>query len=117
MSDTNTYGGLPERLHFLIFAVAMLFSLIAAASPAGAQPTEDRDPQATVASLLAEQAAGSLTCAAIARDAADRAASAERSGLRVFLSMNPHLADDARGLDEVRRQGRILPLHCVPVAL
>jgi amidase len=115
--DKKPHDGLPEQSHFPTVAGAVLFSLIALASPAGAQRTEDRDPGPTVASVLAEQAAGSLTCAGIAREAAERAASAERSGFRVFLSMNPHLADDARNLDEDRRHGRILPLHCVPIAL
>ena len=105
MPDKSAHDALTERLHFPTVAGAMLFSLIALASPAAAQRTEDRDPGPTVASLLAEQAAGSLTCAGIAREAAGRAASAERSRLRVFLSMNPHLVDDARSLDEVAGRG------------
>jgi len=71
---------------------------------------------ASVSELLAEQAAGRLTCTAIAQHASARIA-AINPRLNAFITVNPKLEDQAKALEEERQRGSLRPLHCIPVAI
>jgi amidase len=71
---------------------------------------------ASVSELLAEQAAGRLTCTAIAQHVSARIA-AINPRLNAFITVNPKLEEQAKALEEERQRGALLPLHCIPVAV
>jgi amidase len=71
---------------------------------------------ASVSELLSEQAAGRLTCTAIAQHVSARIA-AINPRLKAFITVNPKLEDQAKTLEEERQRGSLRPLHCIPVAI
>jgi Amidase len=75
------------------------------------------DPtHASIHELLSSQARGELTCRDIAASVLARI-SALDARLRVFITVNPRLMDDAQRLDAERATGALRPLHCIPVAV
>lgn len=75
------------------------------------------DPtQASIRELLSSQARGELTCHDIAASVLARI-NALDARLRVFITVNPRLMDDAQRLDAERGSGALRPLHCIPVAV
>ena len=75
------------------------------------------DPtQASIRELLSSQARGELTCHDIAASVLARI-NALDARLRVFITVNPRLMDDAQRLDAERGSGALRPLHCLPVAV
>jgi amidase len=71
---------------------------------------------ASVSELLAEQAAGRLTCTEIAQHVSARIA-AVNPLLKAFITVNPKLEEQAKALEEERKRGVLRPLHCIPVAI
>jgi len=75
------------------------------------------DPtQASIRELLSSQARGELTCHDIAASVLARI-NALDARLRVFITVNPRLMDDAQRLDAERGNGALRSLHCIPVAV
>jgi len=70
----------------------------------------------SIADALDAQAAGHLSCVDIARASRD-AIARQDAVLKAFLAVNPNLIEDAARLDQLRQDGTVLPLHCVPVAV
>jgi hypothetical protein len=71
------------------------------------------DPtQASIRELLSAQARGELTCHDIAASVLARI-NALDAQLRVFITVNPRLMDDAERLDAERGSGASRPLHCM----
>jgi amidase len=85
-----------------------------AISPTSGQPMNLNS--ASVSELLAEQAAGRLTCTEIAQHVSARIA-AINPRLNAFITVNPKLEEQAKALEEERRRGALRPLHCIPVAI
>lgn len=70
----------------------------------------------SVSGLIEAQASGQMSCAEIAQAALSRIHELDPQ-LKVFITVNPHLIEEAAALDERRRAGAALSLQCVPVAL
>jgi amidase len=75
------------------------------------------DPtRAGIDELLSAQTRGSLTCLDIATAVLARIEAAD-ARLRVFITVNPRLMEEAARLDAERLTGALRPLHCVPIAI
>ena len=70
-----------------------------------------------ISDLLKRQAEDSLSCVQIASAVTARIGALDER-LKVFITVNPKLAETARALDAARVSGAPLgPLHCVPLAV
>jgi len=72
----------------------------------------------SIVALQADMAAGLVDCEGLVRAYLDRIETIDRSGptLRSVIALNPKALDDARRLDDERREGRVRgPLHGVPI--
>jgi amidase len=102
-------------------AAASLASVRAAAASApGAPIPDDRLPEATIAELQTEMAAGRLTSRRLVEFYTRRIASLDRAGPRLghVLEVNPEAVSIAASLDEERRtRGPRGPLHGIPVLI
>ncbi|WP_052097412.1 amidase [Achromobacter sp. RTa] len=85
--------------------------------PADAAAARAPGPGAmSIAQILQAQASGQLSCVDIALNMLNTIKLRD-SGLKALLSVNQNLIADAEKLDELRRAGTLLPLHCVPIAV
>ncbi len=97
-------------------AAALCAGMMAAAGIGTAAAQTVSVANASIAELLAAQASGALTCAAIASQV-DARIKRHDGDLKVFLTVNPDMATDAARLDAERQNGRMRPLHCIPIAI
>ncbi|MEK7946268.1 amidase [Pigmentiphaga sp. YJ18] len=87
------------------------------ALPACASPAPGLDVATlSIAEALDAQAAGRLSCVDIARASQDAIARQDPT-LKAFLAVDPNLLQEAAKLDRLRRDGTVLPLHCIPLAV
>ena len=93
--------------------VAALLTPPLMSSPANASAN---DPLMSISQTLQAQSNGSLTCVAIAQRSLAEIHRLDPT-LKAFITVNPSLLSDAEKLDELRRAGTVLPLHCVTVAV
>jgi len=103
-----------DRSHSQKIPYTAIVFVSLAISPTLGQPMNLNS--ASVSELLAEQAAGRLTCTAIAQHVSARIA-AINPRLNAFITVNPKLEEQAKALEEERRRGALRPLHCIPVAI
>jgi amidase len=82
----------------------------------GANALQPDPTHASIRELLFFQARGVLTCHDIAASVLARIDALD-ARLRVFITVNPRLLDDAQRLDAERERGALRPLHCIPVAV
>jgi amidase len=99
---------------------ALAFCLLIAACDAAvspAPPTYDVEEK-SIGELQADLGAGRVTSEQLVAAYRDRIARIDQSGpmLRSVLALNPDAAEQARALDEERRQGKVRgPLHGIPI--
>ena len=110
-----THGDTMSRDHnFRNLVVGSILAMSLHVTSAYAQRLDPT--QASIRELLSSQARGELTCHDIAASVLARI-NALDARLRVFITINPRLMDDAQRLDAERGTGALRPLHCIPVAV
>ena len=98
-----------------------LLAVAALPGTAQAAPAPFRVEEATVASISAAFADGSLTCQGLVLAYQQRIAAYESSGpaINSLITLAPDLMKQAKALDKAYKKARGLvgPLHCIPVVL
>src|SRR3954468_16452889 len=96
----------------------VLSALVLSAAARADAPTNLNE--ATVADLQAAMAAGRLSSAQLTQYYIDRILQLDQNGpgVNAVIELNPDAISIAKGLDDMRRKGRVLgPLHGIPVLL